>query len=105
MKITNPNEYLKNMDIQRMKELLAKSERSEDKGETNIKYVEPAEAQPEPLSAQPSAAETRIQSPNSQSTPTQEIVGKIQRLGDFVDTDAVSKHISMQSMGVDVFFF
>jgi hypothetical protein len=87
MKITNPHEYLKSIDIQRLRQLLSKSDSAEEK--PNIIYVEPAEVQAEQVEEPPSANNSAMGIPDAQASVNEEISGKIQRLGDFVDTDAV----------------
>ena len=87
MKITNPQEYLKLVDSQRLKQLLAKSTVIGETAGPAIEYVEPAESQQE-QAAEISAADDSKTVPDA-AGELEEINGKIQRLGDFVDTDAV----------------
>jgi hypothetical protein len=89
MKITNPHEYLKSIDIQRLRQLLSKSDSAEEKPKPNIIYVEPAEVQAEQVEEPPSADNNAKGNPDAQVSWSEEISGKIQRLGNFVDTDAV----------------
>ena len=65
------------------------------KGEPGIKYVEPADA-PRTDSEQSSSipSDAKVDS-TSRSSMDEEINGKIQRLGDFVDTDAVSPSLNL----------
>lgn len=64
------------------------------KGEPSIKYVEPADA-PRTHSKQSSIHSDAMGDSTSQSSMNEEINGKIQRLGDFVDTDAVSPSLNL----------
>lgn len=98
MSITNPNEYLKGIDGQRLKQLLAKSSNVDETGYRNIEYVEPAEVRQGQNEETPSAAADSKTVPDAKNV-LDEINGKIQRLGDFVDTDAVSKcHQTLMGM-------
>jgi hypothetical protein len=90
MKITNPNQYLESIDIQRLRQLLSKSDSAEEEPKPNVTYVEPAEAQAEQAEQPPSANNNAQGTTDAQTPVNEEISGKIQRLGDFVDTDAVS---------------
>jgi hypothetical protein len=94
MKVTSPRECLKGIDPQRLKQLLSKSGDFEMKGEPSIKYVEPADA-PRTHSKQSSIHSDAMGDSTSQSSMNEEINGKIQRLGDFVDTDAVSPSLNL----------
>ena len=65
------------------------------KGEPSITYVEPGDA-PRPESKQSSSTHSDVKGDStSQSSMNEEINGKIQRLGDFVDTDAVSPSLNL----------
>ena len=90
MKVTSPREYLKAIDPQRLKQLLSKSGDVETKGEPSIEYVEPADT-PGTNSKQTTSIDSDAKGDStSESSMNEEINGKIQRLGDFIDTDAVS---------------
>ena len=62
LKITSPNEYLKRVDSQRLRQLLAKPTAIGEKAGPAIEYVEPAESQQEQaaeISATPSNGNTK----------------------------------------------
>ena len=87
MKVTNPNEYLNRIDSQRLKQLIAKPTTTGEKEGPAIEYVEPAESHEEQASEISAAADSKTV-PDAESV-LDAINGKVQRLGDFVDTDAV----------------
>lgn len=90
MKATSPKEYLKNIDIQRLRQLLAKSDGAAGKEEPSLKYVEPTESQTVAAEVPKAVNDDGKAALSPQATLEEDINGKIQRLGDFVDTDAVS---------------
>ncbi len=90
MEVTSPRDYLKGIDPQRLKQLLSKSEDTKMQDEPSIEYVEPADT-PDGHSERSDSINNNTKSGvTSQSSPNEEFNGRIQRLGDFVDTDAVS---------------
>ena len=88
MQITNPKKYLERVDIQRLRQLLSKSADGDNCEVSDIKYVEPAEGRTRAVEAAPTASSIEADS-GSHDPMNEEIQGKVQRLGDFVDTDAV----------------
>jgi hypothetical protein len=97
MKVTNPKPFLDQLDMDRLKEILGNG--LKELIITGPKYVEPngrgslkssddalaSESQSDKSSTNPAGR------PASQKTETSDVIlGKIQRLGDFIDTDAVS---------------
>jgi hypothetical protein len=100
MKITNPKPFLDELDLDRLGEMLGRSSNwSTGKGP---KYVEPNGT---PISSnsndktQMSQQESQPNQPESyvdQSSGSADIIrGKIQRLGDFIDTDAVGTNLKI----------
>ena len=95
MKITSPNALLQQLDFRRFKDVLScKSNVKEnitDEANKGLVYVEPAavEDRLEDHSSQSSLGET-ITEKTAIKVKTLVRRGKIQRLGDFIDTDAVS---------------
>ena len=101
MKITDPRPFLDAIDQIRLKEILGAS--SVDEPKSSPVYVEPGQRSSQPTTApkpdlQPrpvSGDENLVAEHPIKETPTSEITrdirkGKVQVLGDFIDTDAVS---------------
>lgn len=100
MKVTNPRDYLSKIDMKRFEQLLSKPRLPAMGSKRSITYVEPPEVQ-ESSSEEPVALTDEQKAPSdSQKKEATEISGKIQRLGDFVDTDAVSSPAHLH-IGID----
>ena len=99
MKVTNPKPFLDQLDMDRVIEILGNG--LKELITTGPKYVEPNGSQSLKSSDDTLAFESQWDKPSTYppGRPTSEnteisdvILGKIQRLGDFIDTDAVSIH-------------
>lgn len=106
MKITDPQPFIDGVDIElwsRLKSSAAAVTKDDSKNDSKNSpvYVEPSGSLPEenaPASASflPEEAPPTSTSPNDLNI----IKGKVQRLGDFIDTDAVSlNHITYLKRG------
>lgn len=89
MNVTNPREYLDKIDLKRFEGLLSKPRLVEVMASPSVAYVEPAEAQKSTVEEPDAMAEEEASEPDAPRAPAVELIGKIQRLGDFIDTDAV----------------
>lgn len=90
MQITNPRPYLDKIDLKRFEGLLSKPRLSHAATTPPITYVEPGEARERTDRESDATSQGESFPPNTQEALTAaELSGKIQRLGDFVDTDAV----------------
>jgi aconitase A len=88
MQAADPTSLIKNIDVERWAKL--RRQKSIEDKTSPVTYVEPAreseEAREEPEAESDSAIEAKPTTTNS----TADLVGKVQRLGDMIDTDAVS---------------
>ena len=96
MTITNPKSLLASVDPTRYTGLLGQSQRPPEK--SGPVYVEPGQA----VKATKSIPQQTLIAPSvfkshAVATTKDVIRGKIQRLGDFVDTDAVSMRVVWSS--------
>jgi hypothetical protein len=100
MKVTNPKSFLDEIDVERLNEILGhRTKQTPCKSPT---YVEPAgdnisktsdDASPSTSEANPTPTPTPSQTngTSEQTSISSDILcGKVQVLGDFIDTDAVS---------------
>ena len=95
MTLTDPKYLLEKINMERFAEYIGKDKNLFSKATFN--YVEPAR-QTSPSDdgihiAEPIAKQNRL---FKFSKPSQVIEGKVQKLGDFVDTDAVKSHRSLR---------
>jgi hypothetical protein len=91
MKVTDPKPYLNAIDGVRLMEILGNKSKESGKG---LIYVEPSShggetAVPVPDEMVMAEDATSIEPPKGESTPQDIKHGKVQVLGDFIDTDAV----------------
>lgn len=90
MRVTNPKDYLEKIDLRRFEKLLSKPRLPASGSVPDIAYVEPPQTEVS-ASEEPTAVSSEVPVPTeSLKAQAMEISGKVQRLGDFVDTDAVS---------------
>ncbi|KAF2005769.1 aconitase family protein [Amniculicola lignicola CBS 123094] len=90
MKVTDPTEYLQRIDMDRWNQLRRYTPSAEI-STVNIDYVEPAgEEQTSHPAAPEEKASTKETLPLPSSVTLSQIVGKVQRLGDYIDTDALA---------------
>jgi aconitase A len=92
MKATDPTSLIKNIDVKRWAEL--RRHKSIEEKTSPVTYVEPAgeiEEAPEAPEAEAEAdSEIESEAKPSAMSSSADITGKVQRLGDMIDTDAVS---------------
>lgn len=91
MTASDPTPFIEKIDLERWNEL-RRHKPTEEESKSEITYVEPAGEQGEAEEAHgPSEAEVETPSnpDEAKSSTNAKIVGKVQRLGDMVDTDAV----------------
>lgn len=99
MEVTNPRKYLDKIDLKRFEQLLSKPRLPAAGSKPVVAYVEPPEAQGSTSeSGEPVAVADEQKAPSASQKDATEISGKIQRLGDFVDTDAVSDMFNRQRL-------
>ena len=90
MAITDPGPMLKEIDVARLEDILGGSELQLRE---TVDYVEPGSQEPEAISSlngKSAPEETSQAAPTESAKPTTKIVGKVQTLGDFIDTDALA---------------
>jgi 3-isopropylmalate dehydratase small subunit len=88
MKITDPSTFVDQIDMDRLRELL----RIRIEEGTSLDYVEPGKnAASTPAESSPAMSQDAESSAsNSDEDNNKIIIGKVQRLGDFIDTDALA---------------
>jgi 3-isopropylmalate dehydratase small subunit len=84
MKITDPGELLDAIDTERLHEILGTAPAVR----APVQYVEPAE--PEEIASTSPTSETAATEPVTSAKTGAVVAGKIQTLGDYIDTDAIS---------------
>jgi hypothetical protein len=90
MKAVDPTMLIEQIDLERWNQL-RQHKTKEYVGVTAIAYVEPAGRTEETSASPNSKGNESLRRKLSGSTSSNRIVGKVQILGDMVDTDAVSK--------------
>lgn len=92
MKLKDPHEFLETIDLERWHTLRGFSVSAADSAQNHISYVEPSGSataeiknagSTDVLSSEVDTSET------ADSSSSDVMTGKVQRLGDFIDTDAV----------------
>lgn len=86
MKICDPASLLEAIDMERLREILGK----EVSKPREIQYVEPAAVDQSTATATATATGDDKQSSQYSTAKAHRIVGKVQTLGDFIDTDALA---------------
>jgi hypothetical protein len=90
MKATDPTELIKNIDVSRW-DSFRPQKSADEKTSTTITYVEPAgEVEEVHETKEVEQDEEKIKADTSEETTGADIVGKVCRLGEMVDTDAAS---------------
>jgi 3-isopropylmalate dehydratase small subunit len=91
MKATDPTPFIEKIDMERWNQL-RKSMPTEDATTSELKYVEPA-GESEDSTESEEVQESEVEEPTPakpKSGTGDKITGKVQRLGEFVDTDALA---------------
>lgn len=89
MKATDPTLFIEKIDIERWNQL-RRHKAIDDTPNAEIIYVEPAGDSEEAVEAHTQEAAVQKVVTMSEKSTAPIIVGKVQRLGDMIDTDAVS---------------
>jgi aconitase A len=88
MKATDPTLLIKNIDLDRWANL--RRHKSIEEKMSTITYVEPAGETEKAPKTPEAEANSKIEGKQSATTSSADIVGKVLRLGEMIDTDAVS---------------
>jgi 3-isopropylmalate dehydratase small subunit len=90
MIVTDPTPLLDAIDLNRLEEILG----TKTEAKASIRYVEPAaqETRPKPIPTEEPPQQTKEQPTDLSTSPSSDkiISGKVQTLGDFIDTDALA---------------
>jgi homoaconitase/3-isopropylmalate dehydratase large subunit len=89
MKATDPTSLIKNIDVERWAKL--RRHKSTEEKARSITYVEPAGESEEMPEAPEAEDDSEAEAKPTATTSSADIVGKVLRLGDMIDTDAVSR--------------
>ena len=91
MKLKDPHEFLETIDLERWHTLRGFSVSATDSTQDHISYMEPSgSATAETKNVGPTDVKLEVDtSETADSSSSDVMTGKVQRLGDFIDTDAV----------------